>query len=107
MVTETITVRETLSSEIYSVNQTEHKLMYQATQLLLDYIHHTQKRDLSHIEDVVQYAAIDYMKMDFYAKRNLELTESIRLKSKKGNATLANGRNENTNGSTPLKTMDR
>ncbi len=83
MVTETITVRETLSSEIYSVNQTEHKLMYQATQLLLDYIHHTQKRDLSHIEDVVQYAAIDYMKMDFYAKRNLELTESIRLKSKK------------------------
>ncbi|SGT34912.1 DNA mismatch repair protein MutS [Staphylococcus aureus] len=84
MVTETITVRETLSPEIYSVNQTEHKLMYQATQLLLDYIHHTQKRDLSHIEDVVQYAAIDYMKMDFYAKRNLELTESIRLKSKKG-----------------------
>ncbi len=43
MVTETITVRETLSSEIYSVNETEHKLMYQATQLLLDYIHHTQK----------------------------------------------------------------
>lgn len=84
MVTETITIRDTLSSEIYSVNQSEHQLMYQATQLLLDYIHHTQKRDLSHIEDVVQYAAIDYMKMDFYAKRNLELTESIRLKSKKG-----------------------
>ncbi|CDR63702.1 TPA: DNA mismatch repair protein MutS [Staphylococcus argenteus] len=84
MVTETITIRDTLSTEIYSVNQSEHQLMYQATQLLLDYIHHTQKRDLSHIEDVVQYAAIDYMKMDFYAKRNLELTESIRLKSKKG-----------------------
>ena len=45
MVTETITVRETLSSEIYSVNQTEHKLMYQATQLLLDYIHHTSELD--------------------------------------------------------------
>ncbi|WP_179077741.1 DNA mismatch repair protein MutS, partial [Staphylococcus argenteus] len=84
MVTETITIRDTLSTEIYSVNQSEHQLMYQATQLLLDYIHHTQKRDLSHIEDVVQYTAIDYMKMDFYAKRNLELTESIRLKSKKG-----------------------
>ncbi|MBO0929018.1 DNA mismatch repair protein MutS [Staphylococcus sp. 30400_3112M30941] len=84
MVTETITIRDTLSTEIYSVNQSEHQIMYQATQLLLDYIHHTQKRDLSHIEDVVQYAAIDYMKMDFYAKRNLELTESIRLKSKKG-----------------------
>jgi len=58
--------------------------MFEATQLLLDYIHHTQKRDLSHIEDVKEYAAIDFMKMDYYAKRNLELTESIRLKSKKG-----------------------
>ncbi len=45
--------------------------MYQATQLLLDYIHHTQKRDLSHIEDVVQYAAIDYMKMDFMLRETL------------------------------------
>nr|MDK7246198.1 DNA mismatch repair protein MutS [Staphylococcus lugdunensis] len=35
-------------------------------------------------EDVKEYAAIDFMKMDYYAKRNLELTESIRLKSKKG-----------------------
>jgi len=52
--------------------------------LLLDYIHHTQKRDLSHIESVAKYEAVDFMKMDFYAKRNLELTESIRLKSKKG-----------------------
>ena len=102
MVTETITVRETLSSEIYSVNQTEHKLMYQATQLLLDYIHHTQKRDLSHIEDAVQYAAIDYMKMDFMLRETFELTESIRLKSKR-NATLFDGRNENTNGARRLK----
>lgn len=31
MVTETVTVREMLSSEICSVNQTEHELMYQAT----------------------------------------------------------------------------
>ena len=58
--------------------------LFNATQLLLDYVFHTQKRDLSHIESVVQYEAVDFMKMDFYAKRNLELTESIRLKSKKG-----------------------
>ena len=59
------------------------------TQLLLDYIHHTQK-DLSHIEDVITYAAIDFMKMDYYAKRNLELTESIRLKVKR-NIAMVNG----------------
>lgn len=84
MITETITIRNEISATEYSVNQLNHNLMFQATQLLLDYIYHTQKRDLSHIEDVIHYAAIDYMKMDFYAKRNLELTESIRLKSKKG-----------------------
>ena len=84
LTTETITVREEISDMEYSVNTLENNLVFLTTQLLLDYIHHTQKRDLSHIEDVITYAAIDFMKMDYYAKRNLELTESIRLKSKKG-----------------------
>ncbi|AMG60817.1 MULTISPECIES: DNA mismatch repair protein MutS [Staphylococcus] len=84
LTTETITVNELLSQNEYEVNPKKETLMFDATQLLLDYIHHTQKRDLSHIEDVKEYAAIDFMKMDYYAKRNLELTESIRLKSKKG-----------------------
>ncbi|WP_154836703.1 DNA mismatch repair protein MutS [Staphylococcus sp. Marseille-Q1834] len=84
LTTETITVRNDISDATYEVNQLDNQKMYLATQLLLDYIHHTQKRDLSHIEEVISYTAIDFMKMDYYAKRNLELTESIRLKSKKG-----------------------
>lgn len=84
LTTETITVREEISDATYDVNHLNNNDTFQATQLLLDYIYHTQKRDLSHIEDVITYAAIDFMKMDYYAKRNLELTESIRLKSKKG-----------------------
>lgn len=84
IITETITVRESVSDTSYSVNTMTHHTMSHAVQILLDYIFDTQKRDLSHIEEVVTYQALDYMKMDFYAKRNLELTESIRLKSKKG-----------------------
>lgn len=84
MITETVTVRETISKTDYKVNTISNVLMAQAVQILLDYIFETQKRDLSHIEGVITYQALDYMKMDFYAKRNLELTESIRLKSKKG-----------------------
>lgn len=84
LTTETITLTPEISDVMYKVNTSKDGVMYKATQILLDYIHHTQKRDLSHIEDVVKYEAIDFMKMDFYAKRNLELTESIRLKSKKG-----------------------
>lgn len=84
LTTETITVRETISDASYEVNQLTDHNTYQATQLLLDYVYHTQKRDLSHLESAIRYAAVDFMKMDYYAKRNLELTESIRLKSKKG-----------------------
>ncbi|MCS4486326.1 DNA mismatch repair protein MutS [Staphylococcus americanisciuri] len=84
VITETITVREAISDTQYDVNSLEHPLMAQAVQILLDYIYDTQKRDMSHIESAVTYRALDYMKMDYYAKRNLELTESIRLKSKKG-----------------------
>lgn len=84
LATETITVVDEISNESYEVNQIEDELMHQAVQLLLDYIHHTQKRNMNHIEAAQAYEAVDYMKMDYYAKRNLELTESIRLKSKKG-----------------------
>ncbi|MCH4404141.1 DNA mismatch repair protein MutS [Staphylococcus haemolyticus] len=84
LTTETITIRESISDASYEVNQLTNNHMYLATQLLLDYVYHTQKRDLSHIETAITYAAVDFMKMDYYAKRNLELTESIRLKSNKG-----------------------
>ena len=46
MTTETITVRETLSNEQYETNKLTHNLMYKSVQLLLDYIHHTQKERL-------------------------------------------------------------
>ncbi|UXV34054.1 DNA mismatch repair protein MutS [Staphylococcus sp. IVB6181] len=84
LATETLTVVDDISNENYAVNQVEDTLMHHTVQVLLDYIHHTQKRNLEHIEDAKVYEAVDYMKMDYYAKRNLELTESIRLKSKKG-----------------------
>lgn len=84
-VTETITLQKSISDETYSVNDiVDDTMMYNAVQMVLDYIYDTQKRDLSHIEQVKVYESLNYMKMDFYAKRNLELTESIRLKSKKG-----------------------
>ncbi|RIN29086.1 DNA mismatch repair protein MutS [Staphylococcus succinus] len=84
LTTEMITVLSELSDAQYQANTMSETHLYKATQLLLDYIYHTQKRDLSHIESVIKYEAVDFMKMDFYAKRNLELTESMRLKTKKG-----------------------
>ena len=45
---------------------------------LLDYLHETQKTDLRH------YQQGQFMELDLTARRNLELTETLRSKEKKG-----------------------
>src|SRR5690606_21959813 len=51
---------------------------------LLNYLMKTQKRSLDHLQQVQVYYTNQFMKIDLYSKRNLELTESIRGKGKKG-----------------------
>ncbi|MFJ7747728.1 DNA mismatch repair protein MutS [Peribacillus sp. NPDC097295] len=56
----------------------------QTTARLLNYLYRTQKRSLDHLQPVFAYETSQYMKIDYYSKRNLELTETIRSKGKKG-----------------------
>ena len=49
---------------------------------LLSYLLNTQKRSLSHLQKVQIKKSNEYLKMDVHTKRNLELTESLRLKSR-------------------------
>ena len=51
---------------------------------LLRYLYETQKTDLSHITTLTWLAAGQYMELDLTARRNLELTETLRSKEKKG-----------------------
>lgn len=51
---------------------------------LLNYLVRTQKRSLDHLQNVEEYEVNQYMKIDYYSKRNLELTESLRGKGNKG-----------------------
>lgn len=51
---------------------------------LLYYIGTTQKRSLSHMRLLKRYDAKQYLQMDGFSRRNLELTETIRDKTKKG-----------------------
>ena len=48
------------------------------------YIEDTQKTDLNHINKIVIYSISKYMALDINARRNLEITEKLRDKSKKG-----------------------
>ena len=51
---------------------------------LLTYILETQKTSLDHINKITLYNNTKYMCLDINARRNLELTEKLRDKSKKG-----------------------
>ena len=49
---------------------------------LLTYINNTQKRNLSHLQKARILEEKEHLKMDIHTKRNLELTETLRLKQR-------------------------
>ena len=49
---------------------------------LLTYINNTQKRNLTHLQQAKILEDNKYLKMDIHTKRNLELTETLRLKQR-------------------------
>ena len=58
--------------------------MLRALGALLAYLYETQKTDLSYIRTLHYYAAGGFLALDPVARRNLELTETLRGKEKKG-----------------------
>lgn len=64
-------------------NLNQDKLKQSASRLF-HYLYRSQKRSLDHLQPVTTYQIHQYMKIDYYSKRNLELTETIRSKGKKG-----------------------
>ena len=65
-------------------NLQEYTLAVPAINALIEYIEQTQKTQLDHINKVNIYKLSKYMALDINARRNLELTEKMRDKSKKG-----------------------
>ena len=55
-----------------------------ASGALLQYLHDTQKQDLKHITHIYPYLASTFMLIDSATRRNLELTETMRDRQKKG-----------------------
>ena len=65
-------------------NIEEKKLALGAINALIEYIEQTQKTSLDHINKIMVYNISKYMALDINARRNLEITEKMRDKSKKG-----------------------
>ena len=60
------------------------KLAISSINALIQYIEETQKTSLDHINKITVYQISKYMALDINARRNLEIIEKMRDKSKKG-----------------------
>ena len=65
-------------------NSEETALAFLAINGLMNYLKETQKTSLDHINKIHIYNTTKYMALDINARRNLEITEKLRDKSKKG-----------------------
>lgn len=65
-------------------NLKERALAVSSINSLIEYIEETQKTSLDHINKITIYNLSKYMALDINARRNLEITEKMRDKSKKG-----------------------
>ena len=65
-------------------NLEDSKIAVASINALIFYLIDTQKNSLEHINKIIMYNTTKYMSLDINARRNLELTEKMRDKSKKG-----------------------
>ena len=65
-------------------NLKDRKLGLKSINALLEYLNETQMTSLEHINTITFYSISKYMLLDVNARRNLEITEKMRDKSKKG-----------------------
>ena len=67
-----------------AIPEDEAELCINASGALLHYLEQTQKSSLDHIQQITPYKIEEYMIHDMTARRNLELTETMRDRSRKG-----------------------
>ena len=70
---------------------------------LISYISLTQKTDISYIKDLNIYENGKYMQIDYSTRRNLELTETMRSKEKKGSLLWVLDKTKSAAGARMLK----
>ncbi len=78
-----VTVREQFGDSLREEFLSEEELV-RAVGAVLSYIRDAEKRDISYIRELNVYSDGQYLEMDVNTRRNLELTESMRTKERRG-----------------------
>lgn len=104
----------TISYENNDAEKEEYKNIYENVKdvriisslcVLLNYLTDTQKRSLEHMQKVLVRNYETYLKMDVHTKRNLELTENLRLKERTYSLLWLLDKTKTAMGSRLLKNM--
>jgi len=74
-----------------------------AVSVLTGYLAETQKRSLGHVRAITSYEPNQSMILDHYTRRNLELTETVRDRSKKGSLLWLLDRTQTSMGARMLR----
>ena len=81
----------------------ENKALCMAVGAVLSYLIDTEKSDISYIKELNVYSDGQYLEMDVNSRRNLELTESMRTKEKKGSLLWVLDKTETAAGARMLR----
>ena len=79
-----LSYEEEKSQESQLLDDSLKALEYSAAAKLLQYIHQTQMRELSHLQKAVHYEIKDYLQMTYATKSSLDLLENARSGKKHG-----------------------
>ncbi len=78
-------------------------VMKNAVHAMISYLEHTQKSHVSYINTLTVYSASEFMDIDIATRRNLEITETMRDKAKRGSLLWVLDRTKTSMGARKLK----
>ncbi len=94
---------EVLNNQFGEKSNSLSLMVKKSSNSLVKYILDTQKISLTNINDIEVYSLLDFMTIDLSSRRNLELTENLREKSKKGSLLWVLDKTETSMGSRMLR----
>lgn len=94
---------EVLNNQFGEKSNSLSLMVKKSSNSLVKYILDTQKISLTNINDIEVYSLVDFMTIDLSSRRNLELTENLREKSKKGSLLWVLDKTETSMGSRMLR----
>ncbi len=78
------TAKNTVTAQLRNYGEIEDELLMTAVGAIIAYIKETQKGQIPHMRDISIYSSGQFVEIDAATRRNLELTETMRDKQKRG-----------------------